>query len=137
MGRMLPQLSFHSAECWSIRALQRVSGQVCYHNMAFDSDYGSMGHTEVVAIKVPADSIDNFVASYVDLFNSKGVRADPQDQGGEYRSAIGLPGGISNSAVATLKQKAASKGMTLLEGKGDEGDTLRARTIYVYDTVSG
>jgi hypothetical protein len=25
--------------------------------------------------------------------------------------------------------------MKVIEGKGDEGDTLRARTIYVYDTA--
>lgn len=60
-------------------------GKVCYHNMAFDSDYGKLGHTEVVAVRVPQDSVPGFVEAYVNLFNGKGVRADPQDQGGEYR----------------------------------------------------
>ena len=36
------------------------------------------------------------------LFNAKGIRADPQDQGGEYRSAVGLPGGIKHPAVDVL-----------------------------------
>jgi len=60
-------------------------GKVCYHNMAFDSDYGKLGHTEVVAVRVPQDSVPGFVEAYVNLFNGKGIRADPQDQGGEYR----------------------------------------------------
>jgi hypothetical protein len=46
-----------------------------------------------------------------------------------------LPGGINNKVVAVLEQAAARKGMKVIEGKGDEGDTLRARTIYVYDTA--
>ena len=32
-------------------------------------------------------------------------------------------------------QAAAKKGMTVVAGKGDEGDTLRDRTIFVYDTT--
>jgi hypothetical protein len=50
------------------------------------------------------------------------------------RSAIGLPGGIKNEAVSVLQDAAAKKGMKVLAGKGDEDDTLRARSIYVYDT---
>ena len=155
-------------------------GKVCYHNMAFDSDYGKLGHTEVVAVRVPEDSVEGFVEAYISLFDSKGIRADPQDAGGEYRckqllaihlfavtllpntppesqagtvltgrvyasracvracvlrrSAIGLPGGIKNEAVSVLQDAAAKKGMKVLAGKGDEDDTLRARSIYVYDT---
>ena len=36
--------------------------------------------------------------------------------------------------MSDLKAAAAKKGMTVLAGKGDEDDTLRARSIYVYDT---
>ena len=36
--------------------------------------------------------------------------------------------------IYTHTQAAAAKGMNVLEGKGDEEDTLLARTIYVYDT---
>lgn len=50
------------------------------------------------------------------------------------RSAIGLPGGIGNEVVSVLQEAAAKKGMKVLAGKGDEDDTLRARSIYVYDT---
>ena len=82
-------------------------GKVCYHNLLFDSDYGKLGHTEVVAVRVPEDRLLFFCEQYLRLFNSAGVRADPQDRGGEYRSAIGLPGGFSNPAVAVMQDFAA------------------------------
>ena len=78
--------------------------KVCYHNALFDSDYGSLGHTEVVAVRVPSDRLLFFCEQFLNLFNSKGVRADPQDRGGEYRSAIGLPGGFSNPAVRVMQE---------------------------------
>lgn len=78
-------------------------GKVCYHNLLLDSDYGRLGHTEVVAVRVPDDRLLFFCEQYLRLFNSAGVRADPQDRGGEYRSAIGLPGGFSNPAVAVMQ----------------------------------
>ena len=34
-----------------------------------------------------------------------------------------------------MEDAAAKKGMKVLAGTGDEGDTLRARSIYVYDTA--
>jgi len=108
--------------------------KVCYHNMKFDSDYGQMGHTEVVAVKVPNDRLLFFVEAFLNLFNDKGIRADPQDQGGEYRTALGLPGGMENDAVPILKDFADEKGMKVVAGKGDEKDTLKDKIIYVYDT---
>ena len=83
-------------------------GKVCYHNMLFDSDYGKLGHTEVVAVRVPADRLLFFCEQYLREFSSKGIRNDPQDRGGEYRSAIGLPGGFSHPAVAILQDFARS-----------------------------
>jgi peptide methionine sulfoxide reductase MsrA len=112
-------------------------GKVCYHNREKDSDYGSMGHTEVVGVRIPADRVAFFLEAFLNLFNDKGVRADPQDRGGEYRSAIGLPGGYDGQpqVVALLKEYAADKGMKILPGTGDEQDTLKAKSIYVYDTL--
>jgi hypothetical protein len=78
-------------------------GKVCYHNLLMDSDYGRLGHTEVVAVRVPEDRLLFFCEQYLRLFNSAGVRADPQDRGGEYRSAVGLPGGFNNPAVAVMQ----------------------------------
>ena len=75
-----------------------------------------------------------FVRSFINLFDSRGVRADPRDTGGEYRSVIGLPGGMQHPAVAVLRGDAAAKGMRLVPGAGDEGDTLAEKTILVYDS---
>jgi hypothetical protein len=38
----------------------------------------------------------------------------------QYRTALGLPGGIENDAVSVLKEFAEQKGMTVLPGKGNE-----------------
>jgi peptide methionine sulfoxide reductase MsrA len=108
--------------------------KVCYHNMKFDSDYGEMGHTEVVAVKVPNDRLLYFIEAFLRLFNDNGIRADPQDQGGEYRTALGLPGGMDNDAVPVLKYFAEEKGMKVVAGKGNEKDTLKDKIIYVYNT---
>merc|ERR1711966_52815 len=108
--------------------------KVCYHNMMGDSDYGKMGHTEVVAVKIPNDRLLFFMEAFLNLFDARGIRADPQDAGGEYRTALGLPGGIDNPAVKVLKEFASEKGMKVLAGKGNEPDTLKDRVIYVYDT---
>jgi len=110
------------------------NSKVCYHNMKEDADYGKMGHTEVVAVKIPNDRVLYFMQAFLDLFDARGIRADPQDAGGEYRTALGLPGGIENDAIGVLKQFAAEKGMKVLPGKGNEADTLKDRIIYVYDT---
>lgn len=75
-----------------------------------------------------------FLRSFIDLFDSRGVRADPRDTGGEYRSVIGLPGGMQHPVVAVLRGDAAAKGMRLVQGAGDEGDTLAEKTILVYDS---
>lgn len=57
--------------------------KVCYHNSKQDSDYGVMGHTEVVAVRVPQDRVAYFMEAFLNLFDTNGLRADPQDRGGE------------------------------------------------------
>jgi peptide methionine sulfoxide reductase MsrA len=108
---------------------------VCYHNQkARDTDYGKLGHTEVVAVRVPSHRVADFTRQFLALFDVQGLRSDPQDKGGEYRSAIGLRDGLRHPIVPLLKTQAAKRGMRLVEGVGDEGDTLQERIIYVYDT---
>ena len=112
-----------------------ADNKVCYHNVAHDSDYGMLGHAEVVSVRVPAREVAAFAARALDeLWDAKGRRADPQDRGGEYRSALGLPGGLAHPAMALLRQHAAAKGLSLVAGVGDEGDALEEKLIYVYDT---
>lgn len=59
---------------------------------------------------------------------------DPQDRGGEYRYLVGLPGGKTNDAYPAVEAAASQNGFKLVEGKGNEGDTLGKGIIYVYDS---
>jgi hypothetical protein len=107
-------------------------GLVCYHNLEFKADYGKYGHTEVVAFSIPEPAFGFFADTFWMLCpNSQ--RHDPQDRGGEYRSAVGIPGGITSPLMPRLREKAG--GAKLVAGNGDEGDTLGTGIIYVYDTM--
>ena len=110
-------------------------GRVCYHNFQSIADYGKLGHGEVVGMKIPESSIGDFAKEYFDLFTPKGERVDPMDRGGEYRSLLGLPGGLKNPHYAEVEAAATAKGMTLEAGKGNDPDTLGKKLVYVYDTA--
>lgn len=107
-------------------------GLVCYHNSQGTADYGQMGHSEVVSMKVPEAAFGSFAAKFFELCPG-GRRQDTQDGGGEYRSVIGVPGGMSSSLQQQLSANAGSA--KLVDGKGDEGDTLGSGNILVYDTA--
>lgn len=109
-------------------------GTVCYHNMQMKSDYGSLGHGEVVGMKLPSESIKDFAKEYFSLFY-KGDRPDRGDRGSEYRSLVGIPGGMKNKdIVPELTNEAARVGIKLVEGKGDDRDTLDKKIVYVMDS---
>lgn len=109
-------------------------GIVCYHNMAFAPDYGQMGHTEVVNVSVPADKIGDFAKEYFDAAVKYPFgRADPQDRGTEYRSAIGLPGGMDGPLFKQVE--AANNGrLELLKGEGNDSDTVFTKKVWIYDS---
>lgn len=132
---------------------------VCY-NTKDETDYGAMGHTEAVAIKVPKSRLEAFLRDvFFSLFSSRdGERADPQDVGPEYRSAIFLPFGkdekeerenVGGSAARTGsfgvyeallrrtndESRSGKAPMTLLPGRGSDPDTLgRGGLIWVLDS---
>lgn len=108
--------------------------QVCYHNFNSIADYGKMGHGEVVGMSIPTSKVGDFAKEYFALFNERGERADPMDKGGEYRSLLGLPGGRSHPMFAEVEAAARAKDMILEDGKGNDGDTLGNRKVYVYDS---
>lgn len=115
-----------------------ASGQggakVCYHNPKGIADYGVLGHAEAVQVAVPASQVGAFAQSYFGLFGRKGIRHDPQDRGGEYRSVLGLPGGQDSPLYAAIAGAAAGTPMRLARGVGDEDDTIGARSVLVYDS---
>lgn len=109
-------------------------GLLCYHNLKNyqEADYGLLGHAEAVELDVPLDSFDGFAQKFWEVC-PLGQRQDPQDVGGEYRSVVGLPGGI-NSELARRLQQATGPGVTLVAGAGGEPDTLNSGKVFVYDT---
>lgn len=109
-------------------------GRVCYHNFKGVADYGKLGHGEVVGMTIPEDQIGNFAKEYFDLFTSNGERVDPMDRGGEYRSLLGLPGGINHPMYKEVEAAAEAKGMRLEAGKGNDPDTLGKKLVYAMDS---
>jgi len=110
------------------------AGQVCYHNLAFAPDYGSMGHTEVVNVSVPESKVGDFAKEYFDAAAGYPLgRADPQDRGTEYRSAIGLPGGMDGPLFKAVEAANAGR-MELVAGKGNDADTVGSKKVWVYDS---
>ena len=98
------------------------------------ADYGNLGHGEVVGIRIPQSSVGDFAIEYFKLFGTKGERADPMDKGGEYRSLLGLPGGRNHPMFDKVEAVAADQGMKLVDGKGNDPDTLGKRLVYVMDS---
>lgn len=113
-----------------------LDGKVCYHNAQGVADYGKLGHSEVVGMKIPADKFEAFAVEYFKLFDKDGNRPDQfGDRGTEYRSLVGVPGG-KNSPYADMLVKASVATGDKLDfavGKGDDRDT--AKVSYIMDTA--
>lgn len=86
-------------------------------------------------MRIPKDKIGAFANEYFSLFTEKGERVDPMDRGGEYRSLLGLPGGMNNEYYKEVEAAAVAKGMKLELGKGNDPDTLGTKKVFVYDTA--
>mmetsp|Transcript_3628 Transcript_3628/g.7107 ORF Transcript_3628/g.7107 Transcript_3628/m.7107 type:complete len:301 (-) Transcript_3628:26-928(-) len=109
-------------------------GAVCYHNGAGAPDYGQLGHTEVVNVSIPEDQVNAFAKNYFDAAASYPFgRADPQDMGTEYRSAIGLPGGMDSPLFKQVEEANAGR-MQLLRGQGNDSDTVGTKKVWIYDS---
>jgi len=119
-------------------------GKVCYHNMRQVADYGRLGHAEVVNVNIPRSNLKDFSKRYFELFvkyELPGVtivdRADPQDKGPEYRSVLGIPGGVRSPMFAEVEaacKEVLGSEWSLMEGHGNEPDTLLKRRVYVMDS---
>lgn len=111
-----------------------VKPAVCYHNLQGVADYGSLGHGEVVAMTVPKDKLGAFADEYFGLFGKDLERPDKGDRGGEYRSLLGLPGGSNSPLFKEISAAAEKKGLKLLDGKGNDADTLGKKAVWVMDS---
>ena len=113
-----------------------VGGKVCYHNAANTADYGTLGHAEIVSLRIPSSKIEEFAVEYFRLFND-GLRPDQfGDRGTEYRNLVGLPGGSKSPYAQSLISaiKATGDQLDLAVGKGDDKDI--PKLVYVMDTAS-
>ena len=86
-----------------------------------------MGHGEVVQMQIPADKYKDFATEYFSLFGSDLERPDKGDRGLEYRSLVGLPGGSKSPQYADLLAAANARDIKLVDGRGNDGDTLGKR----------
>ena len=110
-------------------------GKVCYHNAAQISDYGSLGHAEVVALKIPKSKFGDFAAEYTALFSKDGYRPDQLgDRGSEYRNLVGIPGGVNSSLAKELVEVSSKTGdkLDFAKGKGDDPDARAL--VFVMDS---
>lgn len=56
------------------------------------------------------------------------------DRGGEYRSLLGLPGGLSHPLYPQIENAAVEAGFKLRPGKGNDPDTLGQQIVYIMDS---
>ena len=112
-----------SSRCgYAAGSLLGENGKVCYHNLRGVADYGKLGHAEAVAMRIPPSALPDFAKLYFSLFVSYNLlpgreifeRADPQDRGPEYRSVLGLPGGVRSVYFAQIERANGNK-MKLVE----------------------
>ena len=114
-----------------------LDGKVCYHNGKRVSDYGSLGHAEVVRLRIPPGSFADFAAVYAGLFDKNGYRPDQAgDRGSEYRNLVGFAGGAGSDVYLRRlidASKANGDKLAFAEGGGDDPD--RRALVFVMDTA--
>ena len=110
-------------------------GKVCYHNALSISDYGSLGHAEVVSLTIPPSEFPSFVKEYCNLFSEQGYRPDQfGDRGLEYRNVVGIPGGVDGPFSKQLVEASVQAGdkLNFARGKGDDSD--ERALVWVMDS---
>jgi len=117
------------------------NGRVCYHNDESQADdYDVLGHGEAVQVMLDeGKEALQFQAMLKSFFSAytQGYRPDPFDMGGQFRSFIGIPGGINGTlykhVVAANCALSKKNQLKLTEGKGGEDDTPFG-TAWIYDS---
>lgn len=107
------------------------SGDICY------TSYGSKGHTEVVALRVPLNRLADVTRVVWSSLFVDGERSDDVNRGAEYRAAVGFPGGVAGSpdVLEIIDAAQGERRMAVLEaGAGNDDDTLGKQRVYVYDS---
>ena len=87
-------------------------------------------------MSLPSDKVEAFASQYFALFGVDSERPDKGDIGAEYRSVIGIPGGVEGDSYIAVKRalEKSGKDLKLIAGKGNEKDTLGQKIVYVMDS---
>jgi len=112
------------------------SGDPCYHNLQRKNDYGSLGHAEVVNLKIPRTSYKDFAREYFKLLGPDGSRPDQfGDRGLEYRNLVGVPGGKESPLVKELLEATLLEGDKVDFARGQGSDADAKALVWVMDTA--
>ena len=114
-----------------------ANGDVCYHNLRGQNDYGKLGHAEVVSMTIPRSSYGAFAQEYFKLFAKDGSRPDQfGDRGLEYRNVVGVPGGKGSPLVKDLLEATLKQGdkVDFAQGKGSDADSKAL--VWIMDTAA-
>jgi len=106
-------------------------GIVCYHNAEGVADYADLGYAEAVSLSVPEESFEAFASTFWHVC-PRGNRKDTMDYDHQYRSVVGLPGGMKSPLSKRLASSAGAA--RLVAGLGGDGDTFDLDMVWVYDT---
>jgi peptide methionine sulfoxide reductase MsrA len=113
-----------------------LDGKVCYHNGKGISDYGKLGHAEVVHLRIPPSSYTDFAIEYTKLFDRNGYRPDQLgDRGSEYRNLVGFPGGANaDNYLQQLLSASKENGDKLAFTIGEGSDADQRALVYIMDS---
>jgi len=102
--------------------------RLCFSSLGGSPDYKQLGHTQVVRLTLP----DAEVADFARLYFEEVPKRKVLEKGAEYRSVIGLRGGMKSRAFP-LVEEANNGRYRLVEGAGNDPGTDGSTTVYVYD----
>lgn len=112
--------------------------RVCYSGLAGSPDHVALGHTQVVRVTLPEESVTDFTRFFLDEVPKRKVF----DTGNQYRPVIGIRGGFQSPLFSRIAEAAEGR-VELVKGTGNDPDTLGPKasevqkpTIYLYDAKS-
>jgi len=112
--------------------------RLCYHNDGGIDVYSDLGAAEVVTLRLPAENVTAAAKAYFETFIEIDagvyVRPDTMDVGAEYRSLIGIPGGIDGELFPLIAAGNEHQ-MRLVPGNGSENDTFATNNVYIMDST--
>jgi len=133
LGRSDDELTARAGYAGGKLGRGKKDGKVCYHNGAGASDYGKLGHGEVVSLKIPTSKFQEFAVEYCKLFKD-GMRPDQGgDRGLEYRNLVAFKGGSNNALTQQLIEASKATGDQLGFGVGKGSDDDIPKLVWIMD----